>query len=197
MNHILGTGEPLRSREHRSGPRHAAPTAQADRRLVGAILALALAAVVLTVLLWPVDRGSRSAGPASGTTSPEADWAQRLEELYAVRAQAFRTGQSSLLRQVYTLDSHQLRADLETIESLAGQQRTVVGFAVTLIEVVEVSLTDGSAVAVVRDEIKPFTILDASGTGMPVAGRSPARTTLTLQQVDGAWLIAVAERTVG
>lgn len=176
----------------RTTPRHAAVTAKADRRVVGVILALVIAAVLAAVVLWPTDRAPER--PASGSAAGEPAWQQHVAGLYDVRAEAFRNGDADLLAQVYTKDSRQLRADLETIESLVAQDRTVVGFAPALLEVVSVAESADAVVVVVRDKIEPFSIVDPTGTRMPVAGRAPAQATLTLHHSGGAWLIALAER---
>lgn len=182
-------------RARRSGPRHAAAPADGEPRLVIGVLVL-LAVVLLAAVAVPGSGGAQQAR-LTALVQPEPLWSARLTQLYAVRAEAFSSGDTQLLREVYTIDSPQLRADLDTVEILLVQQRSVVGFAPTLLEVVSVSQSTTSAVVVVRDEIEPFAVVDLSGTRLPVAGRAATESTLTLQYVDGDWLIATAERATG
>lgn len=195
MKHTSSQIEPPRLRAGRASPRHAAVSIEADRRIIGGVIALIVAAVVAGVALWPAGGSGRQAGMSTiGVDEPS--WEQRLAKLYDVRAEAFAVGDVDLLGQVYTPDSRQLRADLETIESLGAQQRTVVGFAPALIAIESVSETSSTAVLVVRDKIEPFVIVDKTGTEMQVAGRASSLTTFTLRRIGEAWLIATAERSV-
>lgn len=185
----------------RHAPRHSAG-AERDWRTLAAALALIVGVALGTSALWP-SAGSAArlaftgAPPSSGASAPApvaVDWAEHLSALYATRAEAFAAGDLDMLGQIYTPGSAQLRADADTIGALVSQNRTVQGFAPKLLSVEAVQEAGEWATVVVRDEIAPFTILDESGTPMPVAGRAAAVSTLTLQRVAGVWLIDDAQR---
>lgn len=192
MKHAIDvSARPLDPPPARRTPRHAVASAEMDRRVVAVLVAMLAAALLAGVLLWP------ASPPPDGSPAPAAGWDARLAELYDARAEAFASGDSAALAEVYTLDSRQLRSDTETIESLAAQQRSVVGFVPRLIEVESVQESAEVAVAVVRDEIRPFTIVDESGAELTVAGRAPSRVVLQLRRVGGSWLLVDATRTAG
>ncbi len=161
------------------------------------LAALVGLAVLLGVVLWPGAEGKSGAdgaADAAPVTDGDSAWYEQLEQLYELRSDAFATRQVELLSEVYTAGSRQLRVDLGTIESLRSQDRSVVGFAPTLSEVLSVTHESDSVVLVVRDEIAPFTIVDAGGTEMPVAGRASSEVEFTLEQEAGQWLIAEVSR---
>lgn len=179
-------------------PRHAAAPARLDRRLFAAVVTIVLGALLAVAAFWPRDHAplasvaSRAWGSQDQVREPT--WSSYLPALYDTRAEAFTSGDVDLLAQVFTTGSAQLRADVETIEALTSQKRTVKGFSPTVIEVVSIDVSGEIATAVVRDEIKPFEIVDSSGTSMPVDGRAASTSTLMLHRVDGVWLIDSAQR---
>lgn len=186
----------------RPGPRHAAPSAPANRRLIAGAVLLVLAAAVAAVVAWPRPTDQRPEQAAQPATAQEladaqasAMWHERLTLLYQMRANAFSTAEPALLAEVYTPGSRQLYADAETIESLRAQQRQVIGFAPRLLQIESVEVSGSSASVVVLDEIDEFSIVDATGTAMPVAGRAAARTTFVLRETEHGWLIEQAHRT--
>lgn len=190
------------SAQPRRAPRHAAPAGH-DRRGLVAMGMLVVGIALAIVAIWPREGPPTAAATAvapglsedrstEGTANPS--WATYLPALYDTRAEAFSAGDQDLLAQVYTPGSPQLRADAETIAALQSQQREVHGFAPTIIEVYDVQIAGNAATVLVRDEIAPFVIVDAAGSEMPVDGRAAAMTTLTLQEIDGAWLIDTAQR---
>ncbi|WP_158716196.1 nuclear transport factor 2 family protein [Blastococcus sp. Marseille-P5729] len=193
---------PRRPREPRRTPRHAAPAGTNGRTLVGAGM-LVIGIVLAIVAIWPRERPPTDAASTITTASSEnpstarianPDWSTYLPALYETRAEAFTAGDADLLAQVYTPGSAQLRADAETIAALESQEREVRGFAPAIVEVYDVQVDADTATVLLRDEIAPFVIVDATGTEMPVEGRAAAMTTLTMRQVDGAWLIDTAHR---
>lgn len=192
-----------RPREPRHTPRHAAPSGVDGRALAG-VGTLVIGIVLAIVAIWPRERPPTDAAStittapsenpgSAGLASP--DWLTYLPALYDTRAEAFTAGDADLLAQVYTPGSAQLRADAETIAALESQQREVRGFAPAIVEVYDVQVDADTATVLLRDEIAPFVIVDATGTEMPVEGRAAVMTTLTMRQVDGAWLIDTAHRT--
>lgn len=161
------------------------------------LAALVGLAVLLGVVLWPgadSESGADGAADAAPVTDDDSAWYEQLKQLYDVRSDAFATRQVELLSEVYTAGSRQLRVDLGTIESLRSQDRSVVGFAPTVREVLSVTHETDSVVLVVRDEIAPFSIVDAGGTEMPVAGRASSEVVFRLEQEAGQWLIAQVSR---
>lgn len=186
----------------RQGPRHAAPVAPIDRRLIAGGVVILLVAVLAAVVAWP--RVSAQQQPDSSIAAAHdltdaqtsAAWLERMNLLYAARADAFSAAEPARLNEVYTPGSRQLYADAETIESLRAQQRQVIGFAPRLLQIESVEVFGSTANVVVLDEIDEFSIRDATGTLMPVAGRAAARTTFVLQHTEGGWLIEQAHRTV-
>jgi hypothetical protein len=181
-------------RETHAVPRHGAPSPQpADGRRRPRWLAPVLAAAVLLAaaagLGWWLGRGddapaaaavlpAASASPSPSTTasaSPTAtapDWAAVLEELDAVRARAFASGDLGLLAQVYAPGAAGLAADTSLLQELTSAGRTASGVRHQVRSVEEREIgTDRVRLRVV-DVLAGYEVRAADGG---VVTRTPAR----------------------
>ncbi len=129
----------------------------------------------------------------AGLTSP-AQWADYLGTLYLDRASAITNGMAQLLDRVYVPTSIQRDADMSVIAMLADSGTRIVGFAPELVAVNDISSAGQTVIVSVVDRITPYVLIDVSGVATTHAGRAEQVVTLTLELVNGTWLIDTAVR---
>jgi len=182
------------------------------RALVSAGVTLAVLAAIVLALGWNASkavpaRAGAPIGPASAAVtgiaeraipdSPEA-WAGLLNLLYERRALAFRTGDASLLDQVFTSDSPLLVADSAELAELAEAGEVLRDFAPRVLGVLDVSVVGDHAALQITDEFGDYETVPALDTRAgPLTehpGRGPAPVAMTLVLTEQGWRIQTAER---
>ena len=134
--------------------------------------------------LWVILVAIRGASPA-----PDDQWATRLAELDRVRAEAFATGDTSLLRDVYTADSRGLRADRRVIAAYARRDGRVQGAQLRVLSC-RVERQDGDRVVLdVVDQLAPARVAWGDGSSTRLPTDRPTRRTVTLRRTHAGWRI--------
>src|SRR5207253_2393866 len=107
-----------------------------------------------------------SAGQAGGTALLAT-----LERLDVLRDGAFESGNAAVLRQVYAPGSAPLHGDLRMLRSMVSAGERATGLRLAIRRLAIVSAGSASAEVRVTDELGPYQLVSADGTGRRVAGR--------------------------
>lgn len=132
--------------------------------------------------LWVILVAVRAVSP-----TPDDQWATRLAELDRVRAEAFASADTSLLRDVYVAGSPGLRADRRLVAAYARRDGRVRGAQLRVLWC-RVERQDADRVALdVVDQLAPAEVVwgDGSSTRLPID--RPTRRLVTLRRTDGGW----------
>jgi hypothetical protein len=154
-----------------------------------------LAAVGVALALTAA-AAARSAGPEgtavgpSAATDEPARWTAVLQTLDAERARAWRSGDVSALRRVYTAGSPALRADRRMLAAYQARGLRPSGVRLEFASV-EVSSAGPHRVTLQAvDRLRQMHIRAADGSVTALPGDEPTSHTIVLREVDGRWLIA-------
>jgi serine/threonine protein kinase len=143
------------------------------------------------------DSAADSAADVLAATALDADWPAVLAELDERRAQAFATGDPTVLASVYAAAAPALARDEALVEELVSADLRTEGLELSTLDVgvIEPGVGDarpeGSVVLEVVDEMSPYVLVEAD-TGDLVEsrpGRDERAWRVTLVEADGEWQV--------
>lgn len=123
------------------------------------------------------------------SSDPGDQWATRLAELDRVRAEAFATGDSSRLREVYSFDSPALRADRLVIDAYARRDGRVQGAELRVLSCRVLHARNGRVRLDVVDQLAPARVAWGDGTSTRLPVDRPTRRVVTLRRTEAGWRI--------
>ena len=135
--------------------------------------------------LWVLIAALRAVSPA-----PEDEWATRLTQLDAVRAEAFATTDPGALDGVDVRGSRALRTDAATIADYRKHGGRVVGAELRVISCRVLAESVSRARLDVVDRLGPARIVWADGSATDLPRDEPSRRVITLVRTTEGWRIA-------
>ena len=135
--------------------------------------------------LWVLIAAVRAVSPA-----PEDQWATRLSELDAVRAEAFATTDTGLLDRVYVRGSRVREADAVTIADYRKRGGRVIGADLRIISCKVLAVSSSRARLDVVDRLGPARIVWSDGSATDLPRDEPSRRVITLVHTAEGWRIA-------
>lgn len=134
--------------------------------------------------LWVILVAIRAASPA-----PDDQWATRLAELDRVRAEAFATGDASLLHDVYAVDSPGLQVDRRAIAAYARRDGRVQGAELRVLSCRVLRQGSTHVRLDVVDQLAPARVAWGDGTTTRLPLDRPTRRVVVLRRTDAGWRI--------
>ena len=139
----------------------------------------------------PVASGpATAAAPAEPGTAPTAKWPAVLADLDAIRAEAYRRGDATLLQGAYAPGAPAGDRDARSLAALVGDDRTVEGLSLTPTMIAPVEVAADRAVLRVVDTMAPHVVIQRrSGATETRAGRGEHSWTVVLARSGTRWLV--------
>lgn len=122
--------------------------------------------------------------------SPDDRWALVLSRLDSVRADAFSTGDPSLLDGVYVRRSSARRSDEQTLEGFASRGARVVGAELRVLSCRVVSSSPHRVRLEVVDRLRDSQVVWSDGTRTALPRDEPSRHVVALHRTTEGWRIA-------
>lgn len=164
-----------------------APPALPARGAVPAVGVTAASPAASTATTTPPTAADTGAA-AVAATAP--DWAELLDVLDALRAQAFSSGRTAVLSEVYAAGSAGLAADTALLQGLVDRGQSAHGLRHAVRSVQVLQQTASTARLRVEDVLAAYEVQDRHGTVLHrPAGRGEQSFLVRLARTDGRWRI--------
>ncbi|MGH8894978.1 MAG: hypothetical protein ACRDWY_17000, partial [Actinomycetes bacterium] len=140
----------------------------------------------------PASATPRAPSPSASSTPSvvTSRWAGILQQLDEARSRAFASGAASDLEEVYVAGSPALRRDRATLGRLTRSGLRAEGLRLVATRVTVVDRRRSAVRVEVVDRMPPYRLVDASSALVERRpGRGPTRWTVTLQEMEGTWLV--------
>lgn len=135
--------------------------------------------------IWVLLVAARGLSPA-----PDDQWATTLASLDRVRAEAFATGDPSLLDDVYSPGSVGRRADAATIDAYASRGGRVTGAELRILSCHVVRASPDGARLEVVDQLGDARVVWHDGTSTELPRDRPSRRVVTVERTEEGWRIS-------